>query len=234
VKGCLFTLALGAAVLLGGVWFGAPPLAEALVRAALPAGLQGAATVVTVRADPPTDLLRLHAETVSIRAPDARLGDIASELVELELEDVDLGSRRAARITGEVTGATVEAAGGTLDVPTIRFTGDSDVVRAVASIDASSAEAHIAARVADATGRPAGDVQLSAPNALIIGIDGVPVAGTLDVNEDGSLRMTLVGPLAVEVELLAPGATPMDLRAVRVAGDRLVLEGDVDPAQLLG
>jgi hypothetical protein len=46
--------------------------------------------------------------------------------------------------------------------------------------------------------------------------------------------MTLVGPVALEVELLAPRATPLALRAVRVAGDRLVLEGDVDPADLVG
>lgn len=75
------------------------------------------------------------------------------------------------------------------------------------------------------------DVSLAAPNDLTIAIRGLPIPGTLVV-VDGALRLTIAGPLGVELELLSPGATPLDLREVRVTDDRLVLEGDFDPAEL--
>jgi hypothetical protein len=233
VKGCLFTLVLGAAVIAGLVVFALPRATEGLIAASLTAGgLQADQTDVRVTTASPLDLLQMRADRVTIVATGARLGELDAERVQLELHDVDLGARTAARLTGTVDDGTLVTDDGRISIPTIALEGDSTNVVAVASVDGPGVEALIAERVADATGQPAGDVTLTAPDGLVIAIGGLDVPGTLDVNERGALEMTLLGPIAVPVELLAPSATPLDLRAVRVAGDRLVLEGDVDAAYL--
>ena len=71
-------------------------------------------------------------------------------------------------------------------------------------------------------------------NVLTITVRGFPVTGTLLVDDSGALRLSLSAPVSTDVVILEPKATLMDLRAVRVAGDRLVLEGDVDVTTLIG
>jgi hypothetical protein len=235
VRGCLFTLALGAAVIAGLVVFGLPRATEGLIAAGLTAGgLQAEQTQVTLDTASPLDLLRMHADRVTIRATNPRIGDLRADRLELELLDVHLGDRTAESLSGTFDDATFDGPEGSIAIPTIGFEGDTSRITAVASVDGPAVERLIAARVADATGQPTGDVELTAPNALTIGLGGIPVPGTLSVDDAGALRMRLEGPLALEVELLSPQATPLALRAVRVAGDRLVLEGDLDPATLFG
>lgn len=233
MRGCLFTLALGAAVIAGLVVFALPRATEGLIAASLSAGLRSERTDVTVTTSSPLDLLRMHADRVSVVATAVEIGDLDADRLVLELEEVDLGTRTAERLSGSVDDATLAAPGGIIDIPTIGFEGDTSRIAAVASVDGPAVERLIAERVAEATGRPAGDVELSAPDSITIDLAGVPVPGTLDIDDAGALRMTLQGPISLQVELLAPRATPLELRAVRVAGDRLVLEGDLDPAELL-
>ena len=231
MKGFLFTLVLGGAVLFAMVWYGAEPLAGALVQASLPSGLQSPGTQVSVDADPPTDLLGLHADQVSVSVADPRLGDLSGELLVLDLFDVHLGDRTAREVRGLVTGGVVDTDQGPLDIPTIQLEGDLTAIRAVASVDSASAEALILAEVTSATGKTPTAVRIEAPDGLTVQLRGVDIPGALDV-EAGALRLELAGPLPITVTLLEPGATPLELRTVRVAGDRLVLEGGVDPAHL--
>ena len=85
-----------------------------------------------------------------------------------------------------------------------------------------------------ALGEPPTDVRIEAPDIMTITVRGFPVTGTLLVDESGALRLSLSDPISTDLVILEPKATLMDLRAVRVAGDRLVLEGDIDVATLLG
>jgi len=231
VRGFLFTLLAGGTMLVALVWFGAEPVASALVRASLPPDLESSATQVSVDANPPTDLLGLHADQVSITVDAPRIGELRGDLLVLDLFDVHLGARTAGEVRGLMTDAVIDTQDGALDIPTIQLRGDLTTIHAVASVDSASAEALIRARVATATGEPPTDVRLEAPDGLTIQLRGLDIPGALDV-EGGALRLELSGPLPLTITLLEPGTTPLALSAVRVAGDRLVLEGDIDPSQL--
>jgi hypothetical protein len=197
-------------------------------------GLRADETGVRVEQDDPFGLVGLRADRVTIAANAATIGDLEADRVDLVLEDVDLGKRTAATVSGTLAGVTATTQGEPIGIPEIRLDGDSDEVAAVASIDAADVEALVARRVTQQLGEPPTDVALEAPNVLTITIRGFPVPGTLLVDEDGALRLSLAGPIEADVVVLEPRATLMDLRAVRVAGDRLVLEGDVELATLLG
>ena len=72
MRGCLFTLLLGAIVIGLFVVVVLPAIAAGALTAGVEAaGLQSDDTIVTVSSDPPTDLLGLHADQVRIRATDA-------------------------------------------------------------------------------------------------------------------------------------------------------------------
>ena len=96
MRGCLFTLAFGAAVIALIVVVGLPQVAAGMVTGAVTAaGLQADDTTVTVSSDPPTDLIGLHADRVRVRATDATFRDLAIGELDLVLRDVSILDRSA-------------------------------------------------------------------------------------------------------------------------------------------
>ena len=235
MRGCLFTLVLGAVVIGALLVFALPRVLEGVITASLTtAGFQARETSVRLEQDDPLSLIGLKADRVTIDAVDATIGDLDAGAVHLVLEDVDLGTRAADAVTGTLSDVATVSAGDPIDIPEIRLAGDTTKLEAVASIDASDVEAIVKERVTAALGEPPTDVRIEAPNVMTITVRGFPVTGTLLVDETGALRLSLSDPISTDVVILEPKATLMDLRAVRVAGDRLVLEGDVDVSTLIG
>ena len=235
MRGCLFTLVLGAVVIGALLVFALPRVLEGVITASLTtAGFQARETSVRLEQDDPLSLIGLKADRVTIDAVDATIGDLDAGAVHLVLEDVDLGTRAADAVTGTLSDVATVSAGDPIDIPEIRLAGDTTKLEAVASIDASDVEAIVTERVTAALGEPPTDVRIEAPNVMTITVRGFPVTGTLLIDETGALRLSLSDPISTDLVILEPKATLMDLRAVRVAGDRLVLEGDVDVSTLIG
>jgi hypothetical protein len=235
MRGCLFTLLLGAVVIGALVVFALPRVLEGMITTSLTtAGLQARETSVRLEQDDPLSLIGLKADRLTIDALDATVGDLDAGTVNLVLEDVDLGSRTAESVTGRLGDVATVSAGDPIKIPEIRLRGDTTKLEAVASIDVADVEAIVTHRVTAALGEPPTDVRIEAPNVMTITVRGFPVTGTLLVDDVGALRLSLSAPISTDLVILEPQATLMDLRAVRVAGDRLVLEGDVDVATLLG
>src|SRR6188472_3476101 len=235
MRGCLFTLVLGAVVIGALLVFALPRVLEGVITASLTtAGFQARETNVRLEQDDPLSLIGLKADRVTIDAVDATIGDLDAGAVHLVLEDVDLGTRAANAVTGTLSDVATVSGGDPIDIPEIRLAGDTTMLEAVASIDASDVEAIVTERVTAALGEPPTDVRIEAPNVMTITVRGFPVTGSLLVDETGALRLSLSDPISTDLVILEPRATLLDIRAVRVAGDRLVLEGDVDVSTLIG
>ena len=138
MRGCLFTLVLGAIVIGALVVFALPRALEGVITASLAtAGFQARETGVKLEQDDPLALIRLKADRVSISALDATIGDLDVGTVDLVLEGVDLGSRTAASVTGTLADASTSSIGTPIEIPEIHLAGDTTKLEAVASIDAA-------------------------------------------------------------------------------------------------
>jgi hypothetical protein len=170
MRGCLFTLLLGAVVIGVVVVIGLPAIAAGVLTGALSAaGLVADDTKVTVSSDPPTDLLGLHADTVRVTASDASFRGLEIDSLDLVLGDVSVLERSAGAVDGELTGVTIRAAGGepvTLDRITIG--GSSESITTTTVIPNAEAEALIADAVEAQTGTRPTAVTLAAPDALTV------------------------------------------------------------------
>src|SRR6476659_6197420 len=208
MRGCLFTLVLGAVVIAALVVFVLPRVLEGAITASLAtAGVQARETGVRVEQDDPLSLIGLKADRVTIKALDARIGDLDAGSVDLRLEGVDLGARTARSVTGTLSDVTTSSGGDPIAIPEIRLDGDTSSLEAVASIDAADVEALVADRVTAALGEPPTSVRIEAPNVMTITVRGFPVTGTLLVDESGALRLSLSAPVSTELVILAPQAT---------------------------
>ena len=238
MRGCLFTLLLGAVVIALVVVVGLPQVAAGMITTAVTAaGLHADDTTVTVSSDPPTDLVGLRADRVRIRATDAIYRGLLIGALDLELRDVSILDRTTDGVAGRLTDVTVENLGGrevTLDE--IRVAGDGEDVTATTVIDGSQAEALIADAVEQRAGVKPDSVSLEQPDRLTIDV-GVEVGGTLDVAANGDLVLELDrNPAGVEEVVLLRGGEdlPIRLRDVLVTSDGdLQLDG-VLAIRLLG
>ena len=232
MRGCLFTLAFGAAVIGLIVVVGLPQVAAGMVTTAVTAaGLQADDTTVTVSSDPPTDLIGLHADRVRVRATDATFRDLAIGELDLVLRDVSILERSAGGVEGSLTDVTIEDLGGreaTLDE--IAVTGGGDDVTATTVIDGAVAEGLIADAVEERTGARPDSVSLRDPDRLTIDA-GIEVGGTLDVDGAGNLVLEVDdNPLGLEEVILLRGGEDLPIRLtdvlVTLDGD-LQLDGDL-------
>src|SRR5690349_13343248 len=113
MRGCLFTLLLGAVVLALIVVVGLPQVAAGMITTAVTAaGLKADDTTVTVSSDPPTDLIGLKADRVRIRATDAIYRGLLIGALDLELRDVSILDRSTRGVAGRLTDVTVQDLGG--------------------------------------------------------------------------------------------------------------------------
>jgi hypothetical protein len=224
VRGCLFTIVLAAIVLVLVVTIGLPAVAEGVLTGAITAaGLQSDDTTVTVRSDPPTDLLGLHADHVRVLADDATFRGMAIDHLDLALEDVALVDRTVRGVDGTLTGVTVPLEdGSTIKLASIAIAGESDDLSASTALP----KAQVQQLISDAIERQAGvrptAVILTAPDRLTIKTGlGLDVAGRFVVTPDGNLVVRAEGPFAGNDVVLLNGGQdlPLSLTGAKVTPD---------------
>jgi hypothetical protein len=235
VRGCL-TFLLFVAILVGAVaWIGAPTVASAGITAALAAsGLSGTDTRVTVTANPPVELVSLHADSVRIETLDAHWQDLRAATLDLTLDDVSLGSRSFATIKGSLTGVQLTTDGPTITSPRVTLTGSSSDASATIGVAAQT----VSMLALDAAERTIGTrptkVSLGPPDKITLVVNGQPIAGRLVVDAGGALVALVQG--VGSVRLFGPGTgDPFTLTSVTVSPDgSLVLAARVDLGSLTG
>jgi hypothetical protein len=244
VRGCLFTLILGAAVIGVFVFLGLPAIAAgALTAGVAAAGLQSDDTTVTVASDPPTDLLGLHADRVRLRATDATFRGLEIGRVDLTFQDLHFVERTAAAVHGSLEDVTATGVGGRdLTLPSIEISGGGDTITATTTIPAAEVEDIIADRIEDALGARPTSVRTAAPDRLTVELV-VAVKGRFMVSDSGDLQVRITnGPAAGQVVTLLDADSGLPIRltgaAVTPVGD-LELTGELtvsllDPLPLVG
>jgi hypothetical protein len=220
IRGLLVILGLAAAVLILLALVGLPTLATVVIRQGVVAsGLDAPDLVVTVTAEPPTDLLGLHADVITITG------------TEVTLDDVDLAGRRAGSVDGVLAGVAAPAGTGSGDelaIERIDLSGGGSDVRADVRIGTQVAEDFIARRMQEEVGISPTLVRLSAPDRLAIGVGPVTVDGRLVIGADGSLRLETGVALVPSLTLIDPGSLPIELTSVAVTNDALLLGGRLE------
>jgi hypothetical protein len=233
VRGCLFTLLLGAIVVGFVIVVGLPMAAAGILTAGLStAGLVADDTTVTVTSDPPTDLLGLRADRVRVTATDATFRGMEIGALDLALGDVRLLERTAGSVDGELTDVAVTGAGGQrVTLERITLMGGDDGITTTTVIPNGEAEKLIADAIEAQVGRRPTSVTLRAPDRVSFVLGGTTVAGQLGVTPDGDLVVRGDDALTQgrEVVLVRGGKDlPIELTSVKVtgAGD-LRLTGDL-------
>ncbi len=214
MRGCLFTLLLGAIAIAVFVVIGLPAIAAGAITAGVTAaGLQSDDTVVTVSSDPPTDLLGLHADRVRVRATDATFRGLQIASLDLMLHDLQLADRTARSIDGHMDGVVVPDVGGrALSLGTIGIEGSGATVTATATIPGAEVEAMIADRIEDALGARPTDVRLAAPDRLTVQLV-IAVKGRFVVSDTGDLLVRITnGPAAGQTITVLRGGVDVPLR----------------------
>src|SRR5215204_3593186 len=137
MRGCLFTLLLGAAAIALLVVVGLPQVFAGVMTGALTAaGLHADDTTVHVASEPPTDLLGLHADTVTVSATDATFRELAIGALDLTLHDVAILDRTADSVDGTLSDVDVTLGdGSTMRLDEIRVAGTPEAIRATTTID---------------------------------------------------------------------------------------------------
>lgn len=224
MRGCLFTIVLAAILLALLVVVGLPAIAEGVLTGAITAaGLHSDDTTVTVRSDPPTDLVGLHADHVRVLADDATFRGMLIDHLDLTLDDVAILDRTAGGVDGTLTGVTVPLEdGSTIKLGEITIAGEADNLSATTIVPKAQVQSLISDAIEQQAGiRPAG-VVLTAPDKLTVKTGlGLDVGGRLVVTPAGDLVVEAEGPLAGTTIVLLHGGQdlPLELTGARVTPD---------------
>jgi hypothetical protein len=231
MRGCLFTLVAAAIVLAVVVTVGLPAVAAGLLTAGITAaGLQADDTTVTVRSDPPTDLIGMHADHVRVLATDATFRGLEIGRLDLTLDDVAVLSRTAGSVDGSLEDVTVPLATGDVHLDRITVAGTADHITATTVIPKAQAEALVSDAIKEQTGVRPDSVTLTGPDKVTIRSNGLELQGRLAVTADGDLVLRGEGPLAGHDAVLVRGGEdlPIELTDVRVTqAGGLRLSGDL-------
>jgi len=232
MRGCLFVLVLGTALVAGVAWFGSAPIADAVIRAMLDgAGYRSAATTVTVSADPPPRLLLGRADSITIDGTDVDWRTLHAASIRVTLEGVDLFSRTAASVDGTIERADVaDELGGTPAIGSIAIHGPGTAAGAIVTVDAATVRSVVASAVQRDFNVATTDVQLVAPATLRLITPGATIEGTVAIensalvfaNRPGSVTMLRIDP-----------SIPLVLRSVAVVDGGLRIDGTLDANALL-
>ena len=237
MRGCLFTIILAAVVVALIVVIGLPAIAAGLLTAGVKAaGLQANDTTVNVTADPPWDLLGLHADRVRVRATSATFRGLQIGALDVTLLNVSIVDRTANGVAGRVTGVTLpNVAGQPLGLAAINLAGGGDQVTATTTVAAADAQALVASEIASVTGVtvPLTAVHLVAPDKVVVKM-AITLTAVLSVDASGNLVATAAG--IPPVTLLRAGEdVPMKFTSVKVdAAGNLVLAGTLSVGLLGG
>ncbi len=199
MRGCLFTVLLGAVAVVLLVTVGLPSIAAGMLTGVVAtAGLHADDTTVTVSSDPPTDLVGLHADQVRISATDATFRGLGIGSLRVTLTGVDLLGRTATSVDGRLSQVVVPGvASKPLTLATIRLSGGGDTITATTTIPAAQAKTLVADSVEAALGVRPTSVALTAPDEVRVTEAGATIHGRLSVTSSGDLIADVLdGPAA--------------------------------------
>ncbi len=213
MRGCLSVLILAAAFTVGLVWFGAPPIAETIVKASLTgSGFKADDLEVVIRADPPLTLALGRADEVGIEGQNVSWNDLQAESLSLTLGDVDLLARTAVSATGFLDQVELLAEGGESTFGSVAFDGPAGAADATILVDAGTVERLASAAFERAFGSRPERVSLVGPNIVRVQTSVGSVDGSLEI-EGGALAIQ--SSFGV-VRLVEPSPSmPIDLTGVR-------------------
>jgi hypothetical protein len=233
MRGCLFVLALAAAVLAAVAWFGSPILASALISTALEnAGYHAASTTITATSNPPPRLLLGRADRVEIVGTDVDFRTFHAASLDVVLTDVDVVGRTAARISGRISGAELSTAGGEATSADVDIDGPAGAADARIVIDAATVDRVVRSTFQQKFGVAVSTTDLVAPDTLRITALGTTVQGRLLVDANGAIAFS--SPLGSSPILSLDPSFPLRLRAVRIDAGNLRIDATLDAEQLLG
>jgi hypothetical protein len=223
LRGCLFTLLLGAITIGLFIVLGLPAIAAGVLTAGVTtAGLQAGDTTVTVSSDPPTDLLGLHADRVHLTASDAMFRGLRIGSVDVTLAGMSLVDRMADAVDGRLRDVVLPDVGGTpLEIATVRLGGGGDEVTVSASVPGTRVEGLIADAVERELGTRPSAVSLSSPDRLTVSFGAkAPVEARFLVTPAGDLvaRITSGAAKGREAVVIAADGLPFRLTDVAVTG----------------
>ena len=228
-RGCLVTIVVFVAIVLGVLWFALPPIAGGLATAALTnAGVHGTDTRVDVGADPPLRLLFLDANRVRLRSSNVDIRNVHADSVDVTLREVSIARRSFAFIEGSLTGVRVTPdSGPAFEATSVQITGPAAAARVVITVDRTSAQNLITSAIATSTGVAVSRVVLAAPDRVTVTTPRGAVSGRLDVTPAGDL--VLLPSTGGSISLVGTGPDqPVRLRSVQVAGDGLEVAGVIN------
>ena len=234
MRGCLTIVILAAVFVVAATWFVGPAAAQFVVERALAAnGFTGTATTVTVRADPPFELLTGHADAVDIHADHAAVRRLQAASLTVRLTNVDVLGRRFGAVDGRLDGVTLHAAdGSTIEADSIRLLGPGNDVTATVRIAGSVVRRLAAEAVRRQLGLTAGDITLVGPDLIRFNVAGIPAEGRFAVDEAGALYVDANFAGSPRLKIVDTG-DPLVLRSAVVDGPDVVLVGTLDVAGLL-
>lgn len=232
MRGCLSVLIIAAAFVVSLVWFGGPPIAEAVVTASLTSsGFKADDLDVAIRADPPLTLALGRADEVRIEGQNVSWNDLQAESLSLKLVDVDLLARTAVSASGFLDRVELLAEGGESTFGSVEFDGPAGAADATILVDAGTVERLAFAAFEREFGSRPERVSLVGPNIVRVQTSVGSVDGSLEIQ---------AGALAIRssfgvVRLVEPSPSmPIDFTGVKVKGGGLELTGTIDFLGLLG
>jgi hypothetical protein len=234
MRGCLFVLVIGAALVAGAAWFAAPPVTSTVITSILEgSGYRAESSTVTTTSDPPLRLLLGHADRVTIDGRNVTWRTFKAGRLQLTLADVDLFGRTAGSIHGTITGAQLQTNDGTAP-PTADVTidGSGSSADATISVPGATVDGLVRSGVAKQYGAAVTGTALVAPDTLRITTSGTMIEGRLAIDSSGGL--VLVTRLGSADLFRFDPSFPIALTAVRIRGGDLELTGTLDAQALLG
>jgi hypothetical protein len=233
MRGCLFVLALAAAVLAAVAWFGSPILASTVISAALEnAGYRAASSTTTATSNPPPRLLLGRADRVEIVGTDVDFRTFHAASLDVILTDVDVLGRTAARITGRISGAELTTTGGEATSADVDVDGAAGAADASIVVDAATVDRVVSSTFQQTFGVAVSATKLVAPDTLRITALGATVEGRLLVDANGAIAFS--SPLGSSPILSLDPSFPLRLGAVRIDAGSLRIDATLDAEALLG
>jgi hypothetical protein len=235
MRGCLFVVIVGAAVLAVGGWLLSPAIAAAIVTGSLRAtGFTAESQTLTVAADPPVRLLTGRADRLTLDATGVTWHALRASRLGFTLDDVDLLDRTAVTVDGRFDGVAVDAGQGaaaTTATATITFDGPADAAFTTIEVDRPSVRALVTEAVSRSFSTQLTDVELITPDRLRLVAPGASLEGTLTVSASNQLSLsTRLG--SVPLVTIEP-SLPLDLRSVSADPTTLRITGVLDVGRLL-
>ncbi len=233
MRGCLFTVLLGALVLALLAWFGLPPAASWLVTRALAPAVSAGALDATVVTSFPPGLLRLHADEIRVTGSAVTFqAGFSARTVDLDLRDVDLVTKRVGSVSGSLAGVVIESADG-ITAREVALAGPPGALVATITVDAAAAIPLVVAAFAPTIAVTPSEVSFAAPDLVHARLPMGLVTAHLAVRDGALVALPVAGSPVGEAIVVAAGSTPpVRLTGVTVTGPTVVLTGLLDASAL--